>query len=181
MLLLKSTQKMAFGLDFSGGNVSEMNIFYSGHYWPAACMDMNNNDNYAQDTGEYSIFPIILLTGCISSCIISSSITTNPMLFGLELLLTVLKCISVTIQFISPSFPVQNAPFPPPTTTTSTTTSSSTTITTTISTNFIALRLEKQKKLVNALSLRQGITVLRTGAARTPNVAGSALLSARRN
>lgn len=50
-----STPKMAFGLDFSGGNVSEMNTLYSGHYWPAASMDMNNNDNYAQDTGEYSI------------------------------------------------------------------------------------------------------------------------------
>lgn len=50
---------MAFGLDFSGGNVSEMNTFYSGQYWPAACMDMNNNGNYAQDTSEYSIFPNI--------------------------------------------------------------------------------------------------------------------------
>lgn len=54
-----STPKMAFGLDFSGGNVSEMNTFYSGQYWPAACMDMNNNGNYAQDTSEYSIFPNI--------------------------------------------------------------------------------------------------------------------------
>lgn len=43
-------QKMAFGLDFSAGHVSELNTFY---YWPAACMDMNNNDNYAQDAGEY--------------------------------------------------------------------------------------------------------------------------------
>lgn len=46
-------QKMAFGLDFSAGHVSELNTFYSGHYWPTACMDMNNNDNYAQDAGEY--------------------------------------------------------------------------------------------------------------------------------
>lgn len=47
---------MAYGSDFSGGNVSKMNTFYSGHYWPAACMDMNNNDNYAQDyiTGEWA-------------------------------------------------------------------------------------------------------------------------------
>ncbi|XP_049897023.1 cone-rod homeobox protein-like [Epinephelus moara] len=41
---------MAFGLDFTGGNVSEMNTFYSGHYWPATCLDMNNNDDYAQDS-----------------------------------------------------------------------------------------------------------------------------------
>lgn len=68
VLLLHSTPKMAFGLDFSGGNVSEMNTFYSRHYWPAACMDMNNNDNYAQDTGEsrYSshrlgVFPIVFI------------------------------------------------------------------------------------------------------------------------
>lgn len=60
-------QKMAFGLDFSAGHVSELNTFYSGHYWPAACMDMNNNDNYAQDAGEYisyhrlGVFTIALL------------------------------------------------------------------------------------------------------------------------
>lgn len=59
--------KMAFGLDFSGGNVSDMNTFYSGHYWPAACMDMNDNDSYAQDTGEYisyhrlGVFPFALI------------------------------------------------------------------------------------------------------------------------
>lgn len=50
---------MAFGSDFYGGNVSEMSTFYSGHYWPAACMDMNNNDDYAQDciTGKWPDIP----------------------------------------------------------------------------------------------------------------------------
>ncbi|XP_034745190.1 homeobox protein prophet of Pit-1-like [Etheostoma cragini] len=43
---------MALGLDFTGGNVSEMNKFYSGHYWPATCLDMNTNDGYAQDTSR---------------------------------------------------------------------------------------------------------------------------------
>ncbi|XP_026183409.1 retinal homeobox protein Rx2-like [Mastacembelus armatus] len=41
---------MPFGLDFPGGNILQMNTFYSGHYWPGSCLDMNNNDNYAQDT-----------------------------------------------------------------------------------------------------------------------------------
>ncbi|KAG7217057.1 hypothetical protein INR49_027597 [Caranx melampygus] len=39
---------MAFGLDFAGASVSEMNSFYSGHHWPATGLDMNNGD-YAQD------------------------------------------------------------------------------------------------------------------------------------
>ncbi|XP_044226857.1 diencephalon/mesencephalon homeobox protein 1-like [Thunnus albacares] len=44
---------MAFGLDFIGSNVSEMNTFYSGHYWSAPCLDMNNNDDiYAQDASR---------------------------------------------------------------------------------------------------------------------------------
>ncbi|KAA8586796.1 homeobox protein prophet of Pit-1 [Etheostoma spectabile] len=43
---------MARGLDFTGGNVSEMTTFYSGHYWPATCLDMNTNDDYAQDTSR---------------------------------------------------------------------------------------------------------------------------------
>ncbi|XP_051257322.1 retinal homeobox protein Rx2-like [Dicentrarchus labrax] len=40
---------MALGLDFTG---AEMNTFYSGHYWPATCLDMNNNDDYAQDSSR---------------------------------------------------------------------------------------------------------------------------------
>ncbi|XP_071362549.1 cone-rod homeobox protein-like [Trachinotus anak] len=43
---------MALGLDFTGGNVADMNPFYSGHYWSAAGLDMNNNDDYAQDTSR---------------------------------------------------------------------------------------------------------------------------------
>ncbi|KAM3869165.1 uncharacterized protein ACN63O_006554 [Diretmus argenteus] len=43
---------MAFGLDYTGTNVSEMNAFYSGPYWPSACLDMNNNHDYAQDSGS---------------------------------------------------------------------------------------------------------------------------------
>lgn len=43
---------MALGLDFIGGNVSEMNSFYSGHYWSATGLDMNNNDDYAQDSSR---------------------------------------------------------------------------------------------------------------------------------
>lgn len=44
---------MAFGLDFTGATVSEMNTFYSGPYWPATCLDMNNNnDDYAQDSSR---------------------------------------------------------------------------------------------------------------------------------
>ncbi|XP_037605081.1 cone-rod homeobox protein-like [Sebastes umbrosus] len=44
---------MAFGLDFTGSNVSEMNTFYSGYYWSAACLDTNNNnDHYAQDSSR---------------------------------------------------------------------------------------------------------------------------------
>ncbi|KAM7398208.1 hypothetical protein PAMA_006214 [Pampus argenteus] len=40
---------MAYGLDFTG---NEMHAFYSGHYWPAPCLDMNNNDDYAQDASR---------------------------------------------------------------------------------------------------------------------------------
>ncbi|KAM9348279.1 uncharacterized protein ABDE67_010333 [Symphorus nematophorus] len=43
---------MAFGLDFTGGNVSDMNTFYSGHYWTTTCLDMNNMDGYAQDSSR---------------------------------------------------------------------------------------------------------------------------------
>lgn len=43
---------MAFGLDLTGGSVSEMNTFYLGHYWPAACLDMNDKDDYAQDSSR---------------------------------------------------------------------------------------------------------------------------------
>ncbi|XP_047463455.1 homeobox protein OTX2-like [Mugil cephalus] len=43
---------MAHGLDFTGGSVPDMISFYSGHYWPATCMDMNNNDDYAQDSSR---------------------------------------------------------------------------------------------------------------------------------
>lgn len=43
---------MAFGLDFPGGNVSEMNSFYSGHSWPSSCLDVNNNDDYARDSSN---------------------------------------------------------------------------------------------------------------------------------
>lgn len=45
-------RRMAFGLDLTGGSVSEMNTFYSGHYWPAACLDMNDKDDYAQDSSR---------------------------------------------------------------------------------------------------------------------------------
>ncbi|KAE8287345.1 Homeobox protein SEBOX Homeobox OG-9 [Larimichthys crocea] len=41
---------MAFGLDFTGANVSEINSFYSGHYWPA--LDMNDNYDYVQDSSR---------------------------------------------------------------------------------------------------------------------------------
>ncbi|KAG8008046.1 Homeobox protein SEBOX [Nibea albiflora] len=39
---------MAFGLDFTGANVSEISSFYSGHFCPA--LDMNKDDDYAQDS-----------------------------------------------------------------------------------------------------------------------------------
>ncbi|KAM4620381.1 homeobox protein otx5-like [Polymixia lowei] len=35
---------MAFGVDYTGNNVS----FFSGQYWSTACLDLNNNDDYAQ-------------------------------------------------------------------------------------------------------------------------------------
>ncbi|XP_045895579.1 homeobox protein OTX-like [Micropterus dolomieu] len=43
---------MAFELDFSGGNVSVTNTFYSGHYCPPTCLDTNNDDDYAQDSSR---------------------------------------------------------------------------------------------------------------------------------
>ncbi|KAF3841013.1 hypothetical protein F7725_006875 [Dissostichus mawsoni] len=43
---------MAFELDFTGCNASDINTFFSGHYWPASCLDMNNNDDYAQDSSR---------------------------------------------------------------------------------------------------------------------------------
>ncbi len=43
--------RMAFGLNFTGASVSEMNTFYPGYYWPAACSDMNNHD-CAQDSSR---------------------------------------------------------------------------------------------------------------------------------
>lgn len=49
-LLLCVERRMAFGLDFTGANVSEINSFYSGHYWPA--LDMNDNYDYAQDSSR---------------------------------------------------------------------------------------------------------------------------------
>lgn len=41
-------------MDFAGGNVSEMNTFYSGQYWAAAPggLDMNNNEDYALDSSR---------------------------------------------------------------------------------------------------------------------------------
>ncbi|CAB1418243.1 unnamed protein product [Pleuronectes platessa] len=42
--------KMAFGLDFTCTNASEMHSFYPGHYWPDSGLDANNIDeDYAQD------------------------------------------------------------------------------------------------------------------------------------
>ncbi|KAM3600932.1 uncharacterized protein V6R79_004805 [Siganus canaliculatus] len=35
---------MAFGLDFTSGNVAEMNTFYAGYYWPTEALDINNED-----------------------------------------------------------------------------------------------------------------------------------------
>ncbi|KAK9536472.1 hypothetical protein VZT92_006248 [Zoarces viviparus] len=43
---------MAFMADFTGGHVSEINRFNLGHYWLTACPDMNNSDNYAQDSSR---------------------------------------------------------------------------------------------------------------------------------
>ncbi|KAG7516143.1 homeobox protein SEBOX-like [Solea senegalensis] len=40
---------MAFGLDF---NVAEMDTVYSGHYWPSARLDLNNRDDYAQESNK---------------------------------------------------------------------------------------------------------------------------------
>lgn len=51
---------MAFGLDFAGASVSEMNSFYSGHHWPATGLDMNNNDDYAQDPSRGEWLDLIL-------------------------------------------------------------------------------------------------------------------------
>lgn len=47
-----SSGETAFGMDFAGGNVSEINTFYSGHYWPAASLDMNNDEDYALDSSR---------------------------------------------------------------------------------------------------------------------------------
>lgn len=41
---------MALGLDFTSVNVSDMDPLYSGHYWAATCLDMNNNDDYTKDS-----------------------------------------------------------------------------------------------------------------------------------
>jgi len=41
---------MAFGLDLTGRHVSEINTFYLGHYWPAACPDTNKEEDYAQES-----------------------------------------------------------------------------------------------------------------------------------
>ncbi|KAK5858752.1 hypothetical protein PBY51_002868 [Eleginops maclovinus] len=38
---------MAFGEDFTG-----CNTFYSGQYWPASTLDMNNNDDYVQESSR---------------------------------------------------------------------------------------------------------------------------------
>ncbi|KAK5918163.1 hypothetical protein CgunFtcFv8_002949 [Champsocephalus gunnari] len=43
---------MAFELDFTGCNASDINTFFAGHYWPASCLNMNNNDDYAQDSSR---------------------------------------------------------------------------------------------------------------------------------
>lgn len=44
---------MAFGMDFAGGNVSEMNTFYSGPYWAAAPgLDTDNHEDYALDSSR---------------------------------------------------------------------------------------------------------------------------------
>ncbi|KAK9536473.1 hypothetical protein VZT92_006249 [Zoarces viviparus] len=43
---------MAFMADFTGDHVSEINRFDLGHYWPTACPDMNNSDDYAQDSSR---------------------------------------------------------------------------------------------------------------------------------
>ncbi|KAF0038635.1 hypothetical protein F2P81_009119 [Scophthalmus maximus] len=51
----KQIKTMAFGSDFTGADVSEMNSFYSGHYWPASCLDVNNsknNEDYAQESNR---------------------------------------------------------------------------------------------------------------------------------
>lgn len=51
---------MAFGLDFTGGNVAEMNTFYSGRYWSSTSLDMNNNDDYAQDSSKGKYLELFL-------------------------------------------------------------------------------------------------------------------------
>ncbi|KAM8898166.1 uncharacterized protein AB9W97_009211 isoform 2-T2 [Spinachia spinachia] len=43
---------MAFGLNLTGGHVSEINELYVGHCWPTACWDTNNNGDYAQDSSK---------------------------------------------------------------------------------------------------------------------------------
>lgn len=48
--LFELCRGMAFGLNFTGGRVSEINTFYPECYWPAAGLDMNNNDDYAQES-----------------------------------------------------------------------------------------------------------------------------------
>lgn len=45
-------RRMAFGLDLTGGHVSEINELYMGHCWPTACWDTNNNGDYAQDSSK---------------------------------------------------------------------------------------------------------------------------------
>ena len=78
-------RRMAFGLDLTGGTgVSEMNTFYSGHYWPAACLDMNDKDDYAQDSGRgewLSTFISLFIT----------IVTTDRV--PCELYTSVLKCV----------------------------------------------------------------------------------------
>lgn len=53
---------MALSLDFTGVNVSDMDPLYSGHYWAATCLDMNNNEDYTKDPriGEW---PNVLFLG----------------------------------------------------------------------------------------------------------------------
>ncbi|XP_026225597.1 homeobox protein SEBOX-like [Anabas testudineus] len=43
---------MDFGQDFTDGHVPGLNTFYSGHYWSSTRLDMNNNDDYAQDPNK---------------------------------------------------------------------------------------------------------------------------------
>lgn len=43
---------MDFGQDFTEGHVPGLNTFYSGHYWSSTRLDMNNNDDYAQDPNK---------------------------------------------------------------------------------------------------------------------------------